>query len=57
MLTQEQLDRAHQANIARLKQLSQDALDKSQETPERHDYYLGLSDGLYRAINVLEGRG
>lgn len=52
--------RAHNANIARLRQLAQDADAKKAEFATIHDnvsaaHYAGMRDGFLRAITVLEG--
>lgn len=49
---------AHRANIAKLQELAELADEKSEDqgTAER-GYWIGVRDGLRRAIGVLEGRG
>lgn len=53
-------DRA--ANIAKLRQLAQDADEKAAEFRNVYSkidaaHYAGMRDGFLRAITVLEGRG
>lgn len=56
MLTAEE---QNNANLAKLKQLVQDAQAKSDEATQNRGttYWLGVKDGLLRSITVLEGRG
>lgn len=54
------MERAHNANVARLKQLASDADKASQKwftDPDKYHYYAGRRDAYYRAIDVLEGKG
>lgn len=59
---EEMAEHANNLNIARLRQLSWDADEKAQQAGKDEkwgncEYYIGMRDGLKRAINVLEGRG
>jgi hypothetical protein len=49
----------HRANLARIRQLAQDAQTKADEADVERNrlYWLGFKDGLLRTINVLEGHG
>lgn len=54
------MERAHNANVARLKQLASDADKSSQKwftDKDKYHYYAGRRDAYYRAIDVLEGKG
>lgn len=54
-------EQEHTANIARLQQLAADARKKSAAREITANgagaYWAGLSDGLLRAVRILEGRG
>jgi len=58
-LSRTQIERMHNANIAKLRQLATDADTMAGEASDsiNQAHWRGMRDGLLRSITVLEGRG
>ena len=56
---QAKTEQMHAANVARIKQLAQDAQLKADEALNENQrlYWLGMRDGLQRTLRVLDGHG